>query len=214
MVEPYLEETLALRDEFADRIDVLVGFEWDYLPGYADWMREQLDKHGPRTQDGILSIHFLKKEIIDATAEHFMQRALPLLGGTREGTYSEYYRTMLEAVRIDLGKYKPRRIGHLNLIRRFQRIHPSPGEYREEILEIVNEAAARDMQLDFNMSGIRRVHCGEAYLPEWLVEMIAKGEIDIECVFGSDAHSVDGVGAGLEEAKAMVNKIRTAAFRK
>ena len=203
-VEPYLDETLALREEYAGRIDVLVGFEWDFLPGHLDYMREQLEIVGPRMQDGIMSIHFLKGEIIDATAEHFMRRALPLLGGTLEGAYREYYRTMLDAVETDFGEYKPRRIGHLNIIRRFQRIHAAPGEYRNEILEIVTHAAEKGMQLDFNVSGLRREHCGEAYIPTWLVERIAKGEIDIECVYGSDAHSVDGIGAGLDEAKAMV----------
>jgi histidinol-phosphatase (PHP family) len=205
-VEPYLDETLALRKEFAGRIEVLVGFEWDFLPRHLDWMRGQLEEIGPRTQDGIMSIHFLKGEIIDATAEHFMRRALPLMGGTLEGAYSEYYRTLMQAVETDLGEYKPRRIGHLNLIRRFQRLHAAPGEYRDEIIEIVKRAAEKGMQLDYNVSGLRREHCGEAYVPSWLVEKIAKGEIEIECVYGSDAHSVGGIGASLEEARRMAEQ--------
>jgi len=206
-VEAYLVDTLALRDEFAPRIEVLVGFEWDYLPGWEDYTRRQLGIVGPRVQDGLLSIHFLKESIIEAYAEVFMEEVMPKVGGTLESAYSVYYRTLLDAVRADLGPYKPRRLAHLNLIRRFQRLHPAPGEFREQIVEIVREAASRGMQLDFNVSGARRALCGEVYLPGWLVEMIAYGEIDIECVYGSDAHGASEVGAGLDDARTLVESV-------
>ncbi len=205
-VESYLEETLALREEFQDRIEVLVGFEWDYLPGWEDWTREQVGIVGPRVQDGLLSVHFMHGEIIDSKAEVFTEKVLPLVGGTIEAAYAEYYRMLLDLVRCDLGPYKPRRLGHLNIIRRFKKIYEPPGEYRDEIIRIVRQAADRDMQLDFNMSGLRKKLCGEQYIPTWLIEMIARGEIDIECIFGSDAHRSTEVGAGLEEAKALVEK--------
>lgn len=208
LVEPYLVDSLALRAEFAGTIEVLVGFEWDYLPDHIEWTREQMDKFGPVTQDGILSIHFLKGALIDETAEIFLSKVLPKVGGTLEDGYREYYRTLMDAVRADLGEFKPRRIGHLNLIRKFQKIHPAPGEYRDEISEIVREASSRGMQLDLNMSGIRRKYNGEPYVPEWLVRKIASGELSIDCVFGSDAHSPDEVGLGLREAMEMVEVAR------
>ncbi|MCX6645054.1 MAG: histidinol-phosphatase HisJ [bacterium] len=203
-VAPYLEDSLALRDEFSGQIDVLVGFEWDFLPDFTDWTRGQMDRFGPRVQDGILSIHFLKGMIIDEAAEIFMCQVLPKLGGTLEGGYREYYRTLMMLVRADLGEFKPRRIGHLNLIRRFQKIYPAPGEFRDELTEIVREASSRGMQLDMNMSGIRRKYNGEPYVPEWLIRKIASGELQFDCVFGSDAHRSHEVGLGLVEAKGML----------
>jgi histidinol-phosphatase (PHP family) len=204
LVEPYLEEALALRDEFAGSIEVLVGFEWDYLPGWEGWTREQLDLVGPRLQDGILSVHFVREAIVDGDAEIFTRDLLPIVGGTLEGAYDAYYQTVLNAVRADLGPHKPKRLGHINVIRKFQKEYPAPGEYREEILGIVNQAAACGMQIELNTSGLRKRLCGEVYLPEWLLEPIARGEIDIEVIYGSDAHQASDVGAGLQEAKAMV----------
>jgi len=206
-VDPYIEETLALRDEYSDRIDVLFGFEWDYLPGYENWTREQMDIVGPRTLDGLLSVHFLDKTIIDETAEIFLSHVISSNIKTLDNAYRLYYKTVLDSVRADLGAFKPRRISHLNLIRRFQMNVPAPGEFREEIIAIVNEVASRDMQLDLNMSGIRRPLCGEPYVPVWLIEMITLGKIDVMCIFGSDAHSADSVGSGLGEALEIVRSV-------
>ena len=207
MVERYLDETLALRREFADRIEVLVGFEWDFLPGWERWTRSELDRVGLRVQDGLLSVHFVKGGIVDEAAEFFTRDVLPRVGGALEAAYEAYYDVLLDAVRSDLGEFKPRRLGHINLIRKFQVAIPAPGEYRERILAIVEEASAKGMQLDFNMSGLRQSRCGEPYLPEWLIERVKSGEPEIECVFGSDAHSPDEVGWGLEEAEGIVSRV-------
>ncbi len=206
MVDPYLEETLALRDEYADRIEVRVGFEWDYLPGWEDWTIEQLERTGPQTQDGLLSVHFLKESIIDETAEIFIRSYMPLVDGILEKAYLDYYETVMASVKADLGQYKPQRLSHINLIRRSQVVFPAPGEFRNEIIEIVREAASRNMQLDLNMSGLRRQNCKEPFVPVWLIELIARNEIEIECVFGSDAHNVSNVGNGLKEAIEIVNR--------
>ena len=88
-VEPYIEETCKLREEYKEKIDVLCGFEWDYLPDYVDWTREQMDKFGGCVHDGILSIHFLENSIIDQTAEFFIRDVLPKIGGTLESAYVE-----------------------------------------------------------------------------------------------------------------------------
>ena len=204
MFEPFLEQTLALREEYKSEIDVLVGFEWDFIPGREKWLIEQLDKVGPRVQDGILSVHYVMDCIIDEAADIFTRDVLPKVGGNIETAYEVYYRTLLDAVRADLGLHKPPRLGHVNLIRRFQEAIPAPNDYRGEIMAVVNEASKRGMQLDFNMSGLRKPRCQEPYLPQWLIESIARGEPDIMCVFGSDAHAPDEVGWGLNVAEEMV----------
>jgi len=207
MIDTFLEETLKLRDEYAGEIDVLVGFEWDFHPGREEWLKEQLDRIGPLTQDGMLSVHYLEEGIINETAEFFMRDVMPRVGGKLETAYERYYEVLLQAVEADLGPYKPRRLGHLNLIRKFQRALPAPHDYRGKIMKIIYEVQKRSMQLDFNMSGLRKPLCQEPYLPAWLIKEIAQGKLDIEVVYGSDAHSPSEVGWGLEEAKALVESI-------
>jgi histidinol-phosphatase (PHP family) len=203
LVESYIDEMLALRDEYAGKIDVLVGFEWDYLPGWEDYTRRELERVGHRTQDAIISVHFLHDCLVDEAAEIFVRKCLPKMGGSLEAAYEAYFETLMGAVRIDFGKYKPRRLGHVNLIRKNRKILEPPGEFRDRIIKVVREAASRHMQLDFNMSGLRKKPCGEPFVPQWLVDMIATGEIDIEAVYGSDAHRSEDVGYGLEQAKMM-----------
>ena len=199
---------LPLREEFSDRIEVAIGFEWDYFPDMVDWSREQMDRYGLLTQDGILSMHFMHGAIIDETADIFLRDALPLSSNSIDQAFRDYYSFLTDAVTCNMGEHKPVRLGHLNLIRRFNRLIPAPpesGEYRDEILKLAHAVEDADMQLDLNMSGLRREYCGEPFVPAWLIQMIARNELEIECVFGSDAHSVGQVGMGLDAAREIID---------
>lgn len=61
------------------------------------------------------------------------------------------------ALKSDLGPYKPKRIGHLNLVRRFNKEFPYNYEKHiskiEEILDLIKE---KGYELDFNIAGLRK----------------------------------------------------------
>ena len=86
----YVEEVLALREEFRGRIDVLLGIEADYAEGHEESLRELL---APYPWDVVLgSVHFVAGGWIDApgaAARH-----------EREGSanlWNEYYRLVSKA---------------------------------------------------------------------------------------------------------------------
>ena len=193
-IAAYLEELEQVKQYYQQRIKINTGFEVDYLEGFEGFTKELLNKYGARTQDSILSIHFLKVKnqyyCLDATPAMFRE-LVELLGGV-EQVYDAYYQTMLKSIRVDLGRYKPRRIGHPTLVRIFNSIFPF--EYKNTALlkQIMLELKARGYEIDFNTAGLRKPYCQELY-PSGIFFDLAK-RYQIKMVLGSDAHTAQDVG--------------------
>ena len=85
-----------------------------------------LDEYGKYLEDGILSVHMIKIEdeyyCMDFSSEEF-EKIVNLLGSI-ESVYNLYYDTLIKAINADLGEYKPKRIGHLNLVRKYNKKLP------------------------------------------------------------------------------------------
>ena len=140
--------------------------------------------------DSILSVHILNFNgeyyVIDYSKEEF-ENISNLMGGVSD-VYYKYYKTLKKAVRTDLGEYKPKRIGHLNLVRKFNRVFPYNYDNNivlEELLMLIKE---KGYELDYNVSGLLKEYCKEPYISGHLLELVKKYKIPV--VFGSDAHSV------------------------
>jgi histidinol phosphatase-like PHP family hydrolase len=58
-MDSYIRHMLELKEKYRDRIEVLIGLEVDYIPGYESWRRHLLAEYGKWLDDGILSVHFL-----------------------------------------------------------------------------------------------------------------------------------------------------------
>jgi histidinol-phosphatase (PHP family) len=112
-----------------------------------------------------------------------------------------------DALSADLGPYKPRRMGHLSLVHKFQRQFPlSHQEYfRPQIEEILDIIKAKEMELDLDAAGIFKPDCQEVYPAPWIIKEAIRREIPL--VYGSDAHSVKGVGQGFDETQCLVESL-------
>lgn len=186
----YMEEVRNLKYKYKDKIKINLGVEVDYLEGYEEETRKLLDKYGMYFDDSILSVHILNFNgeyyVIDYSKEEF-ENIYNLMGGVSD-VYYKYYKTLKKAVRTDLGEYKPKRIGHLNLVRKFNRVFPYNYDNNivlEELLMLIKE---KGYELDYNVSGLLKEYCKEPYISGHLLELVKKYKIPV--VFGSDAHSV------------------------
>ena len=206
-LEPYFELAHLLKRDFAGRIEVEVGLEVDYIPGYETWTRSLLDQYGPGMQDGLLSVHFLEGNggwrCVDHSPDDFHEGLLEPYG-SMEAVHQAYWSLVRQAILADLGPYKPRRMGHLSLVHKFQRRFPLQNPFHcksqiEEILELIKD---KSMQLDLDTAGLYKPDCLETYPPGWIVKEAIQREIPI--VYGSDAHSVSGVGQGFDQAQTIV----------
>ncbi|MCD7032749.1 histidinol-phosphatase HisJ [Metabacillus sp. GX 13764] len=195
-LEAYFTAVQEVKEAYAGRLKINTGLEVDYIEGFEEETKEILRLAGPYMDDSILSVHFLSISgtyyCMDYSEEEF--RKISLLAGSVEQVYSLYYRTLHQSVLADLGPYKPKRLGHITLARKFQKAFP-PAFKEEAALESTLELIKKQgMELDFNSAGLRKPMCGETYPPLSIAKRAAQKGIPL--VFGSDAHAADDLGAG------------------
>ncbi|MDZ5472531.1 histidinol-phosphatase HisJ [Bacillus sp. 31A1R] len=195
----YFEEVNRVKKIYQKHISVLVGLEVDYIEGFEKEITSFLNQFGNKLDDSILSVHFLKRngqyECLDYSPQLFEEMIHKY--GSVEAIYGNYYRTLLMSIRSDLGVYKPKRIGHMTLIRKFHKKFPTIHKYEAEILEILTTIKNKGYELDYNGAGTAKPLCKEPYPPEWIA--LKAIELGIPLIYGSDAHQVKELMQGFDE---------------
>lgn len=184
----YFKAIEDLKEKYKDKIKINVGLEVDYLDGLEDETKKLLNEYGPYLEDGVLSVHFIKigHKFTDIDGKDGFKKAVDYYGSV-EKVYDKYYETLLKAVKSDLGEYKPKRIGHPNLIRIFNKLYPV--EYKNNVLleSLAKAIKERDYEVDVNTAGLRKPYCGEIYVSGFFKELVEKYQI--KKVYGSDSHT-------------------------
>jgi len=198
IIEKYFEDLDKIKIKFSGKIKINSGLEVDFLEGYEDKTREMLNTYGPKLEDGLLSVHFIKigNEFTDIDGIEGFERAIKALGNT-EKVYDKYYESLLKAIKADLGEFKPKRIGHPNLIRIFNKLYPEQYKNRDLLEEIVKEIKKRDYEVDVNTAGLRKPYCGEIYVSDIFKELVEKYEV--KKVYGSDSHTASDIGRDFDK---------------
>ncbi|WP_206738169.1 histidinol-phosphatase HisJ [Fictibacillus sp. S7] len=194
----YLDELTSLKKYYNSALTLNIGLEVDYIEGWENETRTFLDEFGPRLDDAVLSVHFLKQAdhyyCLDYSEEMFGKIAAVF--GSTDQVHLSYYRTLAQSITSDLGKYKPKRIGHMTLVNKFQALYPTETSFDREIQGILQLVKTYGLELDYNGAGLSKPFCKEPYPPDWVIEAAVEQEIPL--VYGSDAHSVKGLGQGLD----------------
>lgn len=189
----YLDDISRVKDAYKKDIRIRTGLEVDYIQGFEQETRAFLDEVGPVLDDAILSVHFLKvgQDYIcaDFSKEAFMELAGKT--GSVEAAYELYYDTVESSIRSNLGNYKPKRIGHPSLIRKFQLAHNTQIDDGMKIRRVIELIAEAGYEIDMNGAGFSKPDCLEPYPPLPYIEYARS--LGIPLVFGSDAHSVKGL---------------------
>ena len=195
-VDSYLELGRELQRAYGTHIDISLGFEVDYIPGFESDIQDFLDRYGPLTDDNILSVHFMdgvggKYYCVDYNTAEFEKGFGPWISNQSE-LYYKYFSIIRQAVRADLGAYTPKRIGHFDLIKKYQHHfgfeHHLDKRNAQLVSDILHIMRVQGRELDYNMSGFFKPDCGEMY-PSRFIQGIA-AIIGVPFVLGSDAHSI------------------------
>ncbi|WP_102345270.1 histidinol-phosphatase HisJ [Bacillus sp. Marseille-P3661] len=198
LLESYISDLQQLKTKYRNHIKINIGLEVDYLVNYESETTAFLNEYGRFLDDSILSVHFLKNGnqyyCLDFSPEEF-ERIVSVFG-TTENVYRTYYQHLKQSILADLGNYKPRRIGHMTLVHKFQKRFPCKKSFSEEIIEILNLMQTNQLSLDYNGAGINKLLCLEPYPPEWIVQEAARRKIPL--VYGSDAHTSRDLNQGYE----------------
>lgn len=189
----YLDEITHLKHVYKKDIRIRVGLEVDFISGYEKEIRSFLDDVGPALDDSILSVHFLQVDnryfCADYSKDVFAE--LAAASGSVEAAYKLYYDTVEASIKSGLGQFKPKRIGHPTLIHKFQLAHGEKVDDSAQIHHILQLMKKAGLELDVNGAGFSKLDCLEAYPPLSFIEYAKY--LGIPLVFGSDAHSVNGL---------------------
>lgn len=195
-LEKYLVEVEKLKMEYREKIKVNVGLEVDFIEGYEEETKFFLNEFGPKLDDAILSVHFLKNgsryDCVDYSPDLFNQMIMDY--GSIDQIYQKYFDTLKLSIQAELGHYKPKRIGHMTLIKKFQKKFPSNQRFEKEILDLLTLVREKAYELDYNGAGTAKPLCREPYPPNWIIEEAKK--LRIPLVYGSDAHQVKELNQG------------------
>lgn len=187
-LESYISELQELKKEYNKDIVISTGLEVDFISGFEQNTTTLLNTYGKYLDDSILSVHFLEFEndytCIDFSPSTFSSFVKRL--GNPMSVYKLYYKTLIDSITSNLGDYKPKRIGHITLIHKFQHILHKEVADHEEIVAILKEIKHQRLELDVNSAGLAKPYCLESYPPLPYIKL-AK-ELGIPLVFGSDAH--------------------------
>ncbi|WML48342.1 histidinol-phosphatase HisJ [Neobacillus sp. PS3-34] len=201
-LDQYIKEMHHLKNKYKDKILLKVGLEVDFLPEHISWTRNLLNDYGPYLDDSLLSLHFLRGvdgyRCVDLNPEDFKEGLIDFYGSYDDVVF-EYFRVMDEQIKVDLGPFKPKRIGHFTLYQIFQRkffetsySHSNIALQKfNQLFQLIKDG---NYSLDFNMAGFHKPHCLESYPAESIANLCLS--LGIDMIYGSDSHSVKDVGRG------------------
>jgi histidinol-phosphatase (PHP family) len=104
-------------------------------------------------------------------------------------------------------------MSHLSLVHKFQLKHPlkNPQHFRPQITKILDAIHERGMELDLDAAGLFKPDCLEIYPAPWIMAEAVKRCISF--IYGSDTHSVKGVGQGFDEAQRILSSVGGASLQ-
>jgi histidinol-phosphatase (PHP family) len=187
-MDAYRDDILSAKKKYQDQIQVLFGYEVDYLPGHMDDRVLNAD-----VDFFIGSVHFIDKWSFDNPE---------FLSGWKEKDIDEIWQAYFEAVAAmaKFGKFDI--VGHLDLIKVFKYLPKQDVRLlAKEALQAIKKA---DMVLELNAAGLRKP-IGEIYPSKALLEEAYA--LDIPITFGSDAHTPEQVGFAYAETTALAKEV-------
>ncbi len=176
----YVDLVRAAAEQWRGRVDVLLGLESEYVPGYEWWISELHQK-----------AHF--HHVLGSVHQHAGEYLAEYFQGSWPDFQRTYFRHLAEAA--ETGLYDT--LSHPDLVK-----NQNPREWnRERIMDDIRRAldriAATGTAMELNTSGknklVREMNPG----PEILAEMHAR---NIPVVIGADAHEPRRVGDLYTEA--------------
>lgn len=165
----YTYTLIRLREEYRGRIELLIGYEAEYIPRFFDEMMYELEKYPLDYM--ILGQHFFTRE------DSFLYAGKL---SDEEYRLTEYVRTTIEGMRTGLFSY----LAHPDLIN----YAGSEKLYREQMERLISEAIALDIPLEINCLGLLT----DRHYPSDRFFSLAS-EMGADFCIGCDAHDPERI---------------------
>ncbi len=187
-MDTYQHDILSARETYKEQIEILLGYEVDWLPGHID---ERV--LGADVDFLIGSVHFINKWSFDNPE---------FIGGWKSRNVDEIWQAYFEAITAMVKSGHFDIVGHFDLIKVFKFLPKQ--DIRLLAKEALHTIKASGMVLEVNAAGLRKP-IGEIYPSKALLQEAYT--LNIPITFGSDAHKVAQVGAGLTEAYTLARSV-------
>jgi len=189
----YENDILKLQEKYKRDIDIVLGYEVDYLKG--DYILPEVINS--KVDYLIGSIHFLNQN-----GNNWGFDNPEFIGEYKNKNIDKIWEDYFEAI-TSMAKYgKFDIVGHLDLIKVFKFLP------KKDIKIIAKEALLQikksDMVVEINAAGYRKP-IKEQYPSKELLELCY--ELNIPITFSSDAHSIDQVGLNYDKATKLAREI-------
>lgn len=187
-MQKYEDLVLEAKERYKNDIEILLGYEVDYLPHHMD------ERVLSRKVDYMIgSVHFINEWGFDNPE---------FIGGYKTRDIDEIWQSYFDAIE-EMAKTKLFDIvGHLDLIKIFKFLP------NKDIRTISNNALKAikqsNMTIEINAAGFRKP-INEPYPSQSLLEVVY--ELDIPITFASDAHEIDHIGFKYDEIVELVKNI-------
>lgn len=192
----YVESVLRLKEAYANRIQVFLGIEADYVEGHEETLAGILAAY---PFDLVLgSVHWLDGFWVDAPDSRRVYEEGP---EAVRRIWANYWIQLEKAARSGLFDV----LAHLDLPKKFGFFPEEPlAELEERVLEAIVQAG---VAVELSSAG-RRKPVGEDYpSARWLARLAAEG---VPLVLSSDAHAPQEVGFGFAD---LAQKLSTLGVR-
>lgn len=188
----YENDVKYLKDKYKDKIEILLGYEVDYLDGYI------LDEVINANVDYLIgSVHFLKD------SKSFWGFDNPeFIGKYKDKDINLIWSEYFSAIQFLAKSRKFDIVGHLDLMKVFN-FMPTK-EIKILAKDAIKEIKRSNMVVEINSAGFRKP-VKEQYPSKELLELIYEENIDI--TFSSDAHSVEQVGLNYDKSKSLAKLV-------
>lgn len=196
----YAAEICRLREEYAGRMEILCGFEADYIPNIASPKDPFYREKGAQYLIG--SVHYIVQGssyfTVDGPAEEVRNGIDTLFNGDAKAAVCEYF--SLQRKMLNEGGFEI--WAHPDLFRkRNKALHlfdESDTWYREEIKATVHEATKSGAIAEINTGGIARGAIDDVYPSAEFLSLLHEARIPV--MINSDAHRAKDITFAFDRA--------------
>lgn len=190
----YRREIPALRAKYAGQIDILLGYEHDWLmpPTQDDYDYVIESVHFVRAGDELFPIDENRALLESAIERHF--------GGDPYAMCAAYFRTICESCQSHAQV-----LGHMDLVMKFNEhrdlFDDTDPRYLRAALEVADSAANSGMLVEINTGAVARGYRTQPYPGPAILKRLAERRARV--IFSSDCHNSDYLDCGFDDAQSL-----------
>lgn len=204
----YKQKILKLKKTSASQIQIYLGVEADYIPniaGSSNFKKDNLDYI-------IGSVHYVSSNLfqdkfltIDASPEVFENGVKHLFNNNIKAAVVRYYETIREMLMVD----KPDIIGHLDLVKKFNKgnryFNEQEAWYKDEINKTIEVIRTTNCMVEINTRGFYKNLMSDFYPSNEIIEKCH--EFNIPLVINTDTHHFEELAKGRNEVLELLEKL-------